>query len=55
MTASGKVTFAQQGRQISALNIDVQLSLDAASESKVPAQIAVATPSPIAEIDTCED
>jgi len=55
LTASGKVTFAQQGRQISALNIDVQLSLDAASESKVPAQIAVATPSPIADIDTCED
>lgn len=55
VSASGKVTFAQQGRQISALDIDVQLLLDSSSESKVPAQIAVATPSPIADIDTCEE
>jgi hypothetical protein len=55
LAASGKVTFGQQGRQISALNIDVQLSLDSASDSKVPAQIAVATPSPIAVIGTCEE
>ena len=55
LSASGKVTFAQQGRQISALQIDVQLSLDSPSDSKVPAQIAVATDSPIADIGTCEE
>jgi hypothetical protein len=54
LSASGKVNFAQQGREVSALEIDVQLLLDAASESKVPAQIAVATPSPIADIGACE-
>jgi hypothetical protein len=54
LSASGKVNFAQQGRQISALDIDVQLLLDSTSESKVPGQIAVSTPSPIADIDTCE-
>jgi hypothetical protein len=56
LSASGKVTFDQQGRQISALQIDVQLSLDSATaESKVPAQIAVTTASPIADIGTCEE
>lgn len=56
LSASGKVTFAQEGRQISALQIDVQLSLDSATaESKVPAQIAVTTASPIADVGTCEE
>jgi hypothetical protein len=55
LTASGTVNFAQQGHQISALELDVQLSLNATSEAKLPAQIAVTTPSPIEDIETCED
>jgi hypothetical protein len=55
LSASGTVNFAQQGREISALVMDVQLSLDSSSESKLPAQIAVTTPSPIEDIGTCED
>ena len=54
LSASGKVSFAQQGRQVSALEVDVQLLLDSASEPTVPAQIAVATPSPITDIAPCE-
>ncbi|HEU4581596.1 MAG TPA: hypothetical protein VFS67_25230 [Polyangiaceae bacterium] len=54
LSASGKVSFAQQGRQVSALEVDVQLLLGSGSESKVPAQITVETPSPIADVGTCE-
>lgn len=54
LSATGTVTFDQQGREVSALDIDVRLLLDPAPESKVPAQIDVATPSPIADIDDCE-
>jgi hypothetical protein len=54
LAASGTVNFAQQGHHISALEIEVQLSLDSTPESKVPAQIALATPAPLGDVVTCE-
>jgi hypothetical protein len=55
LTASGKITWAQQARQISGLEIDIKLRVDAPPASQVPAEIAVATAAPIAVVDTCED
>ena len=52
--STASTLIAQQGRQVSALEVDVQLLLGSGSESKVPAQITVETPSPIADVGTCE-
>jgi len=55
LTASGKISWAQRGRQISGLEIDVQLRLQPPPASELPAEIAVVTAEPIAAVDACED
>jgi hypothetical protein len=54
LAASGKITWAERGRQISGLDIDISLSVESPPDSKVPAEIDVATDSPIATVEACD-
>ncbi|MEO8178532.1 MAG: hypothetical protein ABI895_06840 [Deltaproteobacteria bacterium] len=55
LTASGKISWAQRGRQISELEIDIQLRVQPPPASQLPAEIVVATAEPIAAVAPCED
>lgn len=55
LSATGTIRWATRVRQISNLDIDVQLRVDPPAASDLPAQIALKTPAPLATVDACED
>jgi hypothetical protein len=55
LTARGKITWAQRLREISGVEIDIQLRLEPPPASELPADIAVKTEVPIAVVEDCEN
>jgi hypothetical protein len=56
LTGTGNITFDQLGRQISALEVDVDLRIAASErEPTLPTEVSVATREPISVIGLCED
>jgi hypothetical protein len=54
LEGSGKITWVQRGRLISGLEVDISLHLEPSAGSNVPSEIALATDSPIASVDSCD-
>jgi hypothetical protein len=55
LTARGKITWLQRVREISGVEIDIQLRVEPPPASELPAEIAVKTAAPIAVVDACPD
>jgi hypothetical protein len=55
LSATGRISWDQRGRVVSGLALDVKLKVSASSGSSLPSEIAIASSSPIASVDDCDD